>query len=66
MRSFLHNALLEKVENRPSFFDKYSLDQGIRIYEKVENLFDQCHFAQLEKKATLACVFDNLRKGVSP
>ena len=63
VRTFIHKALLAKVEDLPSFFDKFSLDQTLRIYQKVDDLFDQCQFSHLEKKATLVCIFANLRRG---
>lgn len=59
--TFLHGALLAKVENSPSFFDQLSLDKSLSLYEKVQDLFSQCRSAHLEKKITLACVFYNIR-----
>lgn len=60
LRSYLHNNLLDKVEGKPSCFKEDSLDQALKIYEKVEALFNEYRFAQLDRKTTLACVFANL------
>ncbi|MBY0502211.1 MAG: DNA polymerase III subunit delta' [Alphaproteobacteria bacterium] len=60
LRTFLHTQLMAKVEGHSSFFDDTSLDRALLIYGKVEELLDQCRFAQLDKKTTLACVFANL------
>lgn len=60
LRHFVHDQLLEKVEGRLSFFDKLSLDAVLKVWEKIEGLFDQCRIAQLDRKATLTCVFASL------
>lgn len=60
LRSSLHTFLLEKVEGKSSFFKDVTLDQALKVHEKVEDLFDSCRMAQLERKATLACVFAHL------
>ena len=57
LRHFVHDHLLAKVEGRDSFFAKDSLDTVLKICEKIEGLFDQCRIAQLDRKATLTCVF---------
>ncbi|MBA3814042.1 MAG: DNA polymerase III subunit delta' [Alphaproteobacteria bacterium] len=61
MRHFVHDQLLEKVEGRDSFFAYQSLDNALKVREKIEGLFDQCRVAQLDRKATLTCVFASLR-----
>jgi len=61
LRNFLHTDLLAKVEGNPSQFKDVPLDQALRVCEKIEDLFDQCRFAQLDRKATLTCVFANLK-----
>lgn len=60
-RHFVHAQLLAKVEGRASYFAKHSLDDSLKIHEKVEELFDRCKLAQLDRKATLTCVFASLR-----
>lgn len=60
LRDFVHDHLLAKVEGRVSFFEKDSLDNTLKICEKIEALFDQCRMAQLDRKATLTCVFASL------
>jgi len=60
LRNFLHTDLLAKVEGGPSLFNEVSLDEALRVYEKIEGLFDQCRFAQLDRKVTLTCVFASL------
>lgn len=60
LRYFAHDQLLAKVEGRASFFIKDSLDNALKICEKIEGLFDQCRTAQLDRKATLTCVFASL------
>lgn len=61
LRHFLHHQLLERIQNKSSFFDDLSMNQTLEVYEKVENLFDDCRLAQLDRKATLTCVLANLR-----
>lgn len=60
LRNYLHTHLLAKVNGEGSHFKENSLDQALKIYEKIEELFDQCRFAQLDRKATLVSVFANL------
>lgn len=60
LRHFVHNQLLAKIEGRKSFFEKESLDDTLKLWEKIEGLFDQCRVAQLDRKATLTCVFASL------
>lgn len=60
-RHFVHAQLLAKVEGRASFFDSYSLEDSLKVHEKVEELFDRYRIAQLDRKATLTCVFASLR-----
>lgn len=60
LRNFLHTQLLAKVETKPSIFDQASLDQTMSVYGKIEDLFDQCNNAQLDRKTTLTCVFASL------
>lgn len=55
LRAFLHNQLLEKGMGKASFFQEISLDDALKIYEKVDDLLNQCHLAQLDRKATLVC-----------
>lgn len=62
LRIFLHMQLLEKVEGKKSHFENCALDQALATYEKIQNLFDQCRSAQLDRKATLTCVFTSLEK----
>lgn len=62
LRHFIHDQLLAKLEGRASFFEKDSLDDTLKVCEKIEGLFDQCRIAQLDQKATLTCVFANLGK----
>lgn len=61
LRNFLHHHLLEKIKGKTSFFKDYSLEKTLIIQGKIEGLFDQCRFAQLDRKATLTCVFANLQ-----
>jgi DNA polymerase-3 subunit delta' len=61
-RHFVHDQLLEKVEGRISFFSQYPLENTLKICEKIEDLFDRCRVAQLDRKATLTCVFASLRE----
>lgn len=56
-RNFLHTHLMAKAEGISSFFEGVSLDQVLNLCDKIENLFDQCRFAQLDKKVTLTCAF---------
>ncbi len=60
LRNFLHTHLLAKVEGKGTFFENVSLDQALNVCQKIKELFDQCRFAQLDKKATLTCAFANL------
>ena len=60
LRNFLHTHLIAKAEGRPSYFEDLSLEEVLTLSETINNLFDQCRFAQLDKKATLACVFATL------
>ncbi len=60
LRNFLHTQLIAKAEGRPSYFENMSMDEVLTISERINHLFDQCRFAQLDKKATLACIFTNL------
>ncbi len=62
LRNYLHRHLLEKIEDRPSFFKELSLDSVLTVYGKIETLFDQCRIAQLDRKATLTSVFAALEK----
>jgi DNA polymerase-3 subunit delta' len=55
VRDHVHANLLSKVEN------KASLDQALEVYEKIEELLNQARFAQLDRKATLTCVFSSLK-----
>lgn len=57
---FLHEQLLEKIQGKTSFFSEDSLDESLKIWEKVKDLFEQCRLAQLDRKATLTCVFASL------
>lgn len=57
---FIHEHLLAKVEERPSYFAKDSLDETLKICDKIEGLFNTCRFAQLDRKATLTCIFSSL------
>ena len=61
LRNFLHHHILEKIKGKASFFKDYSLEKTLVIQGKIEGLFDQCRFAQLDRKATLTCVFANLQ-----
>jgi DNA polymerase-3 subunit delta' len=63
LRNFLYKSLMEKIAGRSSFFKEVSLGNVLNMYEKVEELFTQCQFAQLDKRATLTCVFAQLRNG---
>ncbi len=56
-RSFLYKNLMEKLKMQTG------VDQALTVYEKIDHLFDQCRFAQLDKRATLSCAFANLRNG---
>lgn len=60
LRNFLHTHLLAKVNEKASFFKDASLEQALTMYEKIEQLFGQCHNAQLDKRTTLLCVFASL------
>jgi DNA polymerase-3 subunit delta' len=60
LRNIVHDQLLAKVEGRDSFFTKDSLDDALKVCEKIEGLFDQCRVAQLDRKGTLTCVFASL------
>jgi DNA polymerase-3 subunit delta' len=53
IRNFIHMNILEKVESD-------TLDQTLKVCEKVETLLDECQFAQLDRKATLTCVLETL------
>ncbi len=60
LRNFLHTELLKKVQDQPSYFNHLGIEQSLDVYEKIEQLFDDCRLAQLDKKATLNCVIANL------
>jgi hypothetical protein len=60
LRHFLHTHLIAKAEGRPSYFEEQSMESVLTIYDTVTGLFDQCRFAQLDKKTTLSCIFANL------
>lgn len=60
LRHFVHGHLLAKAEGKPSFFIKESLDVTLKVWEKIEELFKQCHVGQLDRKATLTCAFATL------
>jgi DNA polymerase-3 subunit delta' len=64
LRNFLHTHLVAKAEGRPSCFDNLSIEQVLELSETINNLLDQCRFAQLDKKATLTCIFANLEKSL--
>ena len=57
LRNYLHTHLLKKVEGEKSYFTENTLEQALKMYEKIDKLFDQCRFAQLDRKATLTCAF---------
>ncbi len=61
LRNFLHNHLLAKAKGQSSYFENVSLDQALFVYEKIEELLDQCRFAQLDRRATLTSVFARLQ-----
>lgn len=52
---------MAKAEEKSSFFKDVSIDQALNVCQKVYELFDQCRFAQLDKKVTLTCAFANLQ-----
>ncbi len=54
LRTFLYTDLMAKVE------DPIKTKVALNIYEKVTHLFDQCRSAQLDRRATLACVLGEL------
>jgi DNA polymerase-3 subunit delta' len=54
LRSHIHQELLEKA------LQESSLDKTLKIWDKVDQLLETCRFAQLDKKATLTCVFETL------
>jgi DNA polymerase-3 subunit delta' len=60
LRNLLHTQLLAKLKSQSSLFADRSFDQALKVYDKIEELFDQCRFAQLDRKATLTCVFASL------
>lgn len=60
VRQFIHTQLLGKVEGNPSFFANNSLDHILQTCGDIEGLFDRCRIAQLDRKATLTCVFASL------
>lgn len=60
LRYFIHDHLVAKVEGRTSYFAKESLDVTLKVWEKIEELLDQCRVGQLDCKATLTCVFATL------
>ncbi|MBS0271214.1 MAG: DNA polymerase III subunit delta' [Proteobacteria bacterium] len=60
LRNFLHTHLLAKINEKASFFKDASIEQALAIYEKIEQLFDQCHNAQLDKRTTLLCALASL------
>ncbi len=55
IRNFLHMNILAKVEG-----ESEPLDQTLKVCEKIETLFDECQFAQLDRKATLTCVLETI------
>lgn len=61
LRIFLYKNLMDKVEGRLSFFKNVSFEQALKTYEKVEELLTQYQTAQLDKRATLTCVFASLK-----
>jgi DNA polymerase III subunit delta' len=60
LRNFLYKNLMKKLETRTG------VDQALIAYEKIEHLFDQCRFSQLDKRATLNCVFSLFPLGIVP
>lgn len=61
LKTFLYGNIKAKIEEKSSYFMNVSLGQALMVYEKVEELFNQCQYAQLDKKATLGCVFAYLQ-----
>jgi len=57
LRAFLYKNIMEKLETQAD------VDHPLKVYEKIDHLFDQCRFAQLDKRATLTCAFASLRNG---
>ena len=62
IRTLLHKALLAKTNEKPSFFDSVSLQKSLEMYHHIIDLFDQCRFAQLDRKASLCCIVSYLAK----
>lgn len=60
LRHFVHDHLVAKAEGMSSCFAKESLDVALKVWEKIEELFNQCHVGQLDRKATLTCIFATL------
>ncbi|HUX80696.1 MAG TPA: AAA family ATPase [Alphaproteobacteria bacterium] len=60
LRNFLHTQLLARTEATSSVFKDISLDQALIVCQKINELFDQCRFSQLDKKTTLTCAFATL------
>lgn len=50
LRTFLYNALITNINKTET------VSSMLKTYETVDSLFTQCRFAQLDKRATLACI----------
>lgn len=61
LRNYLHNQILEKAQEQPSLFGEMTVNQSLDLYEKIEQLFNDCRQAQLDKKATLTCVLAHIK-----
>ncbi|MBI2706931.1 MAG: hypothetical protein HYX35_01225 [Proteobacteria bacterium] len=57
LRAFLYKNIMEKLETQAE------VAPPLKVYEKIDHLFDQCRFSQLDKRATLTCAFASLRNG---
>lgn len=56
LRTFLYTRIMSTIE------DQELVPPMLATYETITQLFEQCRFAQLDKKATLSCVLAEMRK----
>ncbi len=56
LRTFLYKGLVEKLGK-----DASVISRALETYEKIDRLFDNCRFAQLDKRATLTCALASLQ-----
>ncbi len=61
LRTYMHRQILEKAQGNVSFFKDLSVKQSLDLYDTIEQLFNNCWQAQLDKKTTLTCVMSHIK-----